>query len=67
MTFKPPASNTRSPLTTCPVRPPSLPHVDTDQIMPKQFLKGIDRKACRRVFCTTCVLTQRAKYAPILC
>lgn len=27
-----------------------LPHVDTDQIMPKQFLKGIDRQGLARGF-----------------
>ncbi len=28
----------------------SLPHVDTDQIMPKQFLKGIDREGLSQGF-----------------
>ena len=52
MTFKPPASNTRSPLTTLsgPAAALSLPHIDTDQIMPKQFLKGIDREGLSQGF-----------------
>ena len=52
MTFKPPASNTRSPLSTLsgPAAAISLPHVDTDQIMPKQFLKGIDREGLSQGF-----------------
>lgn len=52
MSFKPPASNTRNPLTTLSgcAAALSLPHVDTDQIMPKQFLKGIDREGLSQGF-----------------
>ena len=42
-------------------------NIDTDVIMPKQFLKGIDRSGLRDGVFTTCVSTGRVVSARISC
>ena len=40
-----------------------IENLDTDQIMPKQFLRGIDKAGWREACCTTCASMPRGQAA----
>ena len=49
------------------VAPLPLANIDTDQIIPKQFLKTVEREGLAKGRSTTCASTPRAAKSPASC
>ena len=51
---------------TAVAAPINVDNMDTDQLMPKQFLRGIDKSGLAKAFFITTVMYPTARQIPIL-